>query len=158
MRSKGEGGRKAEAAIEKSLSLDPSLAEAHVSRAALLFTPAHGWQYEEVIRECQRALALDPNLAQGHVTLAGLFFHVGLADEALQESRTASSLSPDLTDARLFAAVALFSEGKYDDALSFIRSFGHGAFPTSVQADILWEQGRREEAWGVTRELLKADP
>jgi TolB-like protein/tRNA A-37 threonylcarbamoyl transferase component Bud32 len=150
--------RKAEAAIEKALSLDPTLAEAHVSRATLLFTPAHGWQYEEAIQECQRALTLDPNLAEAHLTLAGLFLHVGLLDEAFQESRTAASLSPALTETAVFAGFALAFQGKFQDALLFLRSLPPGAFSESLQIYDLWELGRKDEAWDLARELLKEDP
>jgi TolB-like protein/DNA-binding winged helix-turn-helix (wHTH) protein len=144
---------KAEAAIERALALDPNLAEAHVSRAALLFTPAHGWQYEKAIQECRWALSLDPNLAKGHVTLAEVFFHVGLLDEALRELQAAAAISPGLQEAALYTGFTLVFAGKFQDALPFL-----GAAPKSIRACDLWELGRKQAAWAQIRELLEADP
>ena len=148
---------KAETAVEKALSLDPNLGEAHVSRAALLVTPAHGWQYEKGIQECRRGLALDPNLAAGHVYLAGVLDHVGLLDEALQELRTATAINPTQPDAAWFTGLTLWYSGKFQDALPYL---GMPASPStkSIQALDLWELGRKQEAWAQVRELLKADP
>jgi len=154
-----EVDKNAEAAIEKALSLDPNLAEAHVSRAALLFTGAHGWQYETAIQECRRGLALDPNLAEGHLTLGLLFLHVGLLDEALQECQTTAAINPALADVALNTGFALFYGGKFQDALPYIRSFNPGsAFSKILEALVLLELGRKPEVGDLVSELLKADP
>jgi len=142
---------KAEAAVEKALSLDPNLAEAHVSRALLYFNPEN-IQLEKAIQECKRALALDPNLAEGHFTLAMIFEHVGLLDEALQELRTATTINPTQPDAALHTGIVLMYSGKYQDALPLLSSY------KSVQALALWHLGRKQEAWTAIRELLKANP
>lgn len=146
-----EWKEKAEAAVERALSLDPNLAEAHVSRAMLFFTPEHGWQYEKAIQECRQALALDPNLAEGHVFLATVFDHVGLLDEALQELHTAAAINPTQPDVALFTGWTLMSKGAYREALPFlsIRSF---------HALDFWELGQKQDAWAEIHELLKADP
>jgi len=151
-------GKKAEAAVERALSLDPNLAEAHISRAALLFTTAHGWQYEEAIQECRRALALNPNLAEGHLMLGVVFQHVGLLDESLQEFRAAAVISPALADAGLYTGFTLIYSGRFQDSLPFIRGFWVSPFSRSILAYSLWQSGRKEEARDVIRELVKADP
>jgi TolB-like protein/DNA-binding winged helix-turn-helix (wHTH) protein len=155
---KDEWKEKAEAAVEKALALDPNLAEAHVSRAALLFTPAHGWQYEKAIQECRWALALDPNLAKGHVTLAEVFLHVGLLDEALRELQAAAAINPAQEEAALDTGLTLMLAGKFQDALPFLRAFPAFLFSKSVEALDLWELGRKQEAWALVREMEKADP
>jgi TolB-like protein/Flp pilus assembly protein TadD len=156
---KDEWKDKAEAAVEKALSLDPNLAEAHVSRAVLLFTSAQGWQYEKAIQECRRGLALDPNLAEGHLTLGELFDHIGLLDEGLQELQTAMAIDPALADATLYTGFTLSFSGKFQDALPYIRSFNPGSPFSKVVQDLdLWEMGRKQEAWDLVHELLKADP
>jgi TolB-like protein/predicted Ser/Thr protein kinase len=142
---------KAEAAVEKALSLDPNLAEAHVSRALLYFNPEN-LQLETAIQECKRALALDPNLAEGHLTLAMVFEHVGLLDEALEELRTTTRINPTQPDAALHTGLVLMYSGKYQDALPLLSAY------KSIQALVLWHLGRKQEAWTVVRELLKADP
>jgi serine/threonine protein kinase/TolB-like protein/Flp pilus assembly protein TadD len=145
----------AEAAIEKALSLDPNLAEAHVSHAALLFTGAHGWQYEKAIQECKQGLALDPNLAEGHLILGAVLDHVGLLDEGLKEFQTATAINPNLAEAVFYTGLTLMFSGKFQDTLPFL---GGGPFSRSIQALGLWELGRKQEAWAQIRELLKADP
>jgi len=150
---------KAEQSIGKALALDPNLAEAHESRAALLFTPVNGWQIKGAVEECKQALALNPNLAEGHMTLAAVYVHVGLLDEALQELHAAAAINPFLVDVALYSAITLFSDGKFQDALPFIRSY-YPAYPfsKSLQAYDLWEMRQRNEAWALVREMLKTDP
>jgi len=151
---------KAEAAVQRALSLDSNLAEAHVSRAALVWTAEEGWQHEQGIRECKRALALNPNLAEAHVMLARIFDHVGLLDEALDELQTAIAINPTEPDAALFTGMTLFWSGKFEEAIPFLTAEAHSplAGSRSTQALALWQLGRREEAWALTRELLKHDP
>jgi serine/threonine protein kinase/TolB-like protein len=152
---KDEWKEKAEEAVERALSLDPNLGEAHVSRAMLLVTPAHGWQYEKAIQECRQGLALDPNLAEGHLTLGVVFDHVGLLDEALQQFQTATAINPALAEAVFYTGATLMFSGKFQDALPFLRD---GPFSQSIQALDYWELGRKQEAWALVRELVKADP
>jgi TolB-like protein/DNA-binding winged helix-turn-helix (wHTH) protein/Tfp pilus assembly protein PilF len=154
---KDEWKEKAEAAVEKAISLDPDLADAHVSRAMLLFTPAHGWQFEAAIRELRGGLALDPNLAAGHMYLAGVFLHVGLLDEALEELRTAAAINPTEPDVGWFTGLTLWYDGKLQDALPYL-GMPHSPSARSIQAIDLWEMGRKQEAWAQVRELLKSDP
>jgi len=147
---------KAEAAVEKALSLDPNLAEAHVSRALLFFNPEN-LQFERAIQECRAALALDPNLAEGHLTLAMVFEHVGLIDEAVQELHTTTAINPIQPDAAFHTGIALMYGGKFQDALPYLAM---PAAPEvkSILAFDLWELGRKQEAWAEVRELLKSDP
>jgi TolB-like protein len=152
---KDEWREKAEAAVERALSLDPNLAEAHVSRAALLFTPAHGWQYEKAIQECRRALVSDPNLAEGHHMLGTVLDHVGLVDQALHEFQTATAINPSLAEAVLYTGLTFMFSGKFQDALPFLQG---DPFSNTFRALDLWELGRKQEAWAELRELLKADP
>jgi TolB-like protein/tRNA A-37 threonylcarbamoyl transferase component Bud32 len=151
--AKDEWKEKAATAVERALSLDPNLAEAHVSRAALLFSPAYGWQFEKAIQECKQALALDPNLAEGHDELSGIFEHVGLLDEALAEIRTATAINPLLPSGPFHTASVLFFGGQFQEALPYLR-----IRPSSIYALSLWELGRKQEAWALMRDLLEADP
>jgi len=152
---KDEWKEKAEAAIQTALSLDPNVADAHVSRAVLLFTSVHGWQYEKAIQECKQGLALDPNLAEGHLILGAVLDHVGLLEEGLKESQTATAINPNLAEAVLYTGLTHMFSGRFQDALPFLRG---GPFSESIQALDLWELGRKQEAWALVRELQKADP
>jgi serine/threonine protein kinase/Tfp pilus assembly protein PilF len=151
---------KAEAAVQKALSLDPNLAEAHVSRAALVWTAKRDWQHELGILECKRALALDPNLAEAHVMLARIFDHVGLLAEALDELQTAIAINPTEPDIAYFTGITLFWSGKFEEAIPFLTAGANSllASTRSTQALALWQLGRQEQAWAITRELLNLDP
>ena len=151
---------KAEAAVTKALSLDPNLAEAHLSRAALVWTTEKGWQHEQGIQECKKALALNPNLAEAHVMLARIFDHVGLLNEALQELQTAMAINPTEPDAAYFSGLTLFWNGKFEEALPFLKAGSDSLLggTKSMQPLALWELGRQQEAWAHVRELLKSDP
>src|SRR2546423_9175962 len=80
-----EWEEKAFIAVEKALSLNPDLAEAHLARGLLLWTPSNHFPHEETIREYRRALALNSNLDEARNQLAIVYGHIGLFDEALEE-------------------------------------------------------------------------
>lgn len=151
---------KAEAAVQKALSLDPNLPEGHVSQAALFWRGKTTWQHEHGIRECKRALELDPNLAEAHVMLARIFMHVGLLDEALDEMQIAITINPTEPDTAFITGMTLFWSGKFEEAIPFLTAEGSSllAGSRSTQALALWQLGRQEQAWVLTRELLKRDP
>lgn len=155
---KDEWKNRAEAAIDKALALDPDSAEAHLSRAVLLFTPAHGWQYEKATQECRQALALNPNLAEAHLTLGMIFVHIGLFEGAIHEFRQAATLNPNISEASLYTAFALTWAGKFDEASVFLRSTEPSLLAKIMTANNLLNRGRGDEAWGIMRQLLKVDP
>ncbi|HUI85121.1 MAG TPA: protein kinase [Candidatus Binatia bacterium] len=155
---KDEWKDKAEAAINKALALDPNLAEAYVSRAALLFTPAHGWQHEEAIAECRQALALNPNLADGHVALGMIFEHIGLEDEALHEFETAAAIEPTVPSLRFYEALALMLDGRSQEALMLLHDLPASPLGQTVRAYSLWQQRRSQELSALLNQMSKADP
>jgi len=71
-----------ESLLQKSISLDDSLAEAHVQLGNLY---ADQRQYEKSIPQYVRALELNPNLADAHYRLGTDFVHVGQKDKAQKE-------------------------------------------------------------------------
>ena len=68
--------------LQKAISLDDSLAEAHVQLGDL-FAGQH--QYEKSIPEYVRALELNPNLSDAHYRLGTDYVHIGQKDEAQKE-------------------------------------------------------------------------
>lgn len=66
----------------KAISLDDTLAEAHVQLGDL-FAGQH--QYEKSISEYVRAIELNPNLSDAHYRLGTDYVHVGQKDEAQKE-------------------------------------------------------------------------
>lgn len=71
-----------ESLLQKAISLDDSLAEAHVQLGDL-YADQH--QYEKSIPEYARALQLDNSLADAHYRLGTDYVHVGQRDSAEKE-------------------------------------------------------------------------
>lgn len=68
--------------LQKAISLDDTLAEAHVQLGDLL---ADQHQYEKSIPEYVRAIELSPNLSDAHYRLGTDYVHTGQKDEAQKE-------------------------------------------------------------------------
>lgn len=152
---------KAFVAVEKALSLDPDLAEAHLARGRLLWTPANHFPHDKAIQEYRHALALNPNLDEARNQLALVYVHVGLFDEALQELEKAVAVNPSNTLARFRVGEAFLFQGKYEQALTVFHSVPREVNPALVgyQTSIaLLHLGRREEAAAMLEELLKSYP
>jgi len=71
-----------ESLLQKAISLDDSLAEAHV-QLGNLYADQH--KYDKSIPQYQRALALDPNLSDAHYRLGTDYVHVGQKEDAQKE-------------------------------------------------------------------------
>lgn len=71
-----------ESLLKKSITLDDSLAEAHVQLGSL-YADQH--QYEKSIPQYQRALQLDPNLSDAHYRLGTDYVHTGDKENAEKE-------------------------------------------------------------------------
>lgn len=152
---------KAFVAIEKALSLDPDLAEAHLARGRLLWTPANHFPHDKAIQEYRRALALNPNLDEAQDQLAIVYGHVGLFDEALQELEKAVVINPSNALARFRIGQIFLYQGNYEQALTALRSIPREANPALVgyhTAIALLHLGRSEEAAAMLEELLKDYP
>jgi len=73
---------KIEGLLRKAITLDDSLAEAHVQLGDL-YSDQHAW--DKSIPQYERALALNPNLSDAHYRLGTDYVHVGQKDRAQQE-------------------------------------------------------------------------
>jgi tetratricopeptide (TPR) repeat protein len=71
-----------ESLLQKSVALDPKLAEAHV-QLGNLYADQH--EYAKSIPEYTRALALNPNLPDAHYRLGQDYVHIGQKDRAQGE-------------------------------------------------------------------------
>jgi TolB-like protein/DNA-binding winged helix-turn-helix (wHTH) protein len=81
-----------EAAAQKALELDASLAEAHNSVAAAYFFDR--WDWVDAERESARAVELNPGFAEAHRLRSYVLDSLNHRDEALQEQRKAMELDP----------------------------------------------------------------
>ena len=83
---------KARVAAEKALSLDNSLAEAHVSLGLVRMFYELDWADAE--REFKLATSLDPNYADGYLFYSRLLLSEGRFQQAVKECETAARIEP----------------------------------------------------------------
>src|SRR5262249_15344833 len=116
----GEAASRARIPIEKALSLDKDLAEAHTSLA--LITPILNWDWEESRKHYQRALELSPNYATAHHWYAdGYLAPMGRLDEAIAEMRKAQQLDPLSPIITVDVGKDLFMARHYDEAIAQLK-------------------------------------
>jgi TolB-like protein/DNA-binding winged helix-turn-helix (wHTH) protein len=106
----------AQAAAEKALQLDDTLAEAHTSLAAVKVLNDWDWQGAE--QEFHRALDLNPNFAQAHHWYGNLLLGPeGRHEEAIAELQRAQELDPLCVIIKADIGFAYYLAGRYDAAL-----------------------------------------
>jgi TolB-like protein/DNA-binding winged helix-turn-helix (wHTH) protein/Tfp pilus assembly protein PilF len=106
----------AQAAAEKALQLDSTVAEAHTSLAAVKVLRNWDWQGAE--REFHRALELNPNFAQAHHWYGNLLLGPeGRHEEAIAELQRAQELDPLSLIIKADTGFAYFLAGRLDLAL-----------------------------------------
>jgi TolB-like protein/DNA-binding winged helix-turn-helix (wHTH) protein len=103
------------AAAEKALELDPSLSDAHVSRALVLTAD---WNWSEAEKEHRLALKLGPNSWGAHASYAVYLAMMGRFDEAKAQVRYAGELDPmNPANRNYLASIALDSHQGPDFAI-----------------------------------------
>jgi DNA-binding winged helix-turn-helix (wHTH) protein/tetratricopeptide (TPR) repeat protein len=85
---------KAESHCQVALEMDPNLAEAHLARAYILWSPARNFAHAEAIAELQRAVALQPNVQHAHNRLGTICAHIGRFAESRKFYQRARQLNP----------------------------------------------------------------
>lgn len=86
-----EAIQKGRAAIDRALSINPLLAEAHASSGQLYYD---SWQWNNAEKELERAVELNPNYATAHQWLGGLYLILGKFADAEMEYARAQELDP----------------------------------------------------------------
>lgn len=105
---------KSKAALQKALSLDASLAEAHATMAWVSI-----WETGEITvsqEDLRKALAQNPELANAHHYNGLLLMIRGRFDEALSEMRKAQAIDQFSLIYNLNIATVLFRTKRYDEA------------------------------------------
>jgi TolB-like protein/Tfp pilus assembly protein PilF len=119
LRPNGEAFRETEKALDKALSLDDALGEAHACRAAL---ECDRGRWERAEPEFRRALELSPGYATAHQWYAeGLAAHGG-TEEALVEIRRARDLDPLSLPVNVQVGYILFLARRYDESIAQLRA------------------------------------
>ena len=84
----------AETHCARALELDPDLAEAHLARAYILWSPARNFAHADAIAELQKALALQPNVQHANNRLGTICAHIGRFAESRIFYERAHRLDP----------------------------------------------------------------
>jgi tetratricopeptide (TPR) repeat protein len=151
----------AEVAVERSLALDPNLAEGYLARGLILWTHAKRFPHELAVQSYKRAIELDPKLDEAHHQLALVYLHIGLLDKAQAETAKALEINPGNTLARLRYGVVDLYRGKYEDAYRFFKSTSPEQ-STAIQAFQLataaFKLGRVDEAEKLMDDYLRENP
>ncbi len=109
----------AQEALDKALSLEDSLAEAHTSLAFVTVYYRRDWAGAE--REFRRAIELSPNYANGHHWYGEFLSLVGRHEEAIAEAERARELDPLSSIINTWVGSRYFFAHKYDNAVDVSR-------------------------------------
>jgi TolB-like protein/DNA-binding winged helix-turn-helix (wHTH) protein/Tfp pilus assembly protein PilF len=110
----------ARSAVNKALSLDDSLAEAHTTLAFVSLYYDRDWSKAE--REFRRAIDLNPNYANGHHWYAEYLSLVGRHEQAIAESERARELDPLSNIINTWVGSRYFFARQYDKAIEQYRN------------------------------------
>jgi eukaryotic-like serine/threonine-protein kinase len=110
---------KGKAAAAAALQLDPDLAEAHTSVAALSWL--HDWQWEEAQTEFRTSLELNPAYPTANHWYAEFEMTMGRHEEALARVRNGQELDPLSLIINVAVGWNLYNARRYDEAIEQLR-------------------------------------
>jgi TolB-like protein len=156
--SSPEIAARASAAAEKSLSLDPGLAEGYVARGEVTLMVLRSTP-ERAIADYRRALELNPTLPEAHWQLGQAYAHIGLFDSALAELNAARGLDPYSLRARYFIARIHLHQQDYNQALLDYEQSPDFSLPQLWEKVlILFYLGQKTAAYELIGELRRKVP
>jgi serine/threonine-protein kinase len=156
----GEAAAKSRAAAERSVALDPTLAEAHY-RLAVLRSREQDWAGAE--REFKTAIDLNPNYPDARSTYSHFLFSHKRPTEALTQIRRALELDPLSPLVHGFYARGLIFLRRYDEALAeseeILKTVPTHTMALGVRMEALYVKGRYDAALQTQRLIVAArDP
>jgi len=140
--------RLATESLNKALSLDPTLGEAH---ATLAFVKILDWNWRAAEAEVKRAIELSPNDARAHAQYASQLLTMQRLDEALVEITRVRRLDPLAVQAYQFMAWWFFEKKQPDRAIEELRK-GLELEPNRSLLHAMLADGYHE--FGMYREAL----
>lgn len=105
----------AKRAVNKSLELDDTLADAHISLGFIMMT--YDWDWSAAEREFKHAIELSPNSGRAHEGYAHYLKCAGRFDESIGEIRRALELEPASALINRNVAMMLYFARQYDQAI-----------------------------------------
>jgi TolB-like protein/Flp pilus assembly protein TadD len=112
----------AEKHCERALQLDPSLPEAIMARAFILWTPHRNFRHQEAIADLRKAVSMQPNLDHAYNRLGTILAHIGQIRPALEAYRTAHRINPANPGHHNITSAYLWG-GRYEEAAEAIEAF-----------------------------------
>ena len=116
--SPAEGSARARAVLETALSLDASLAEAHISLGHAAF---HEFDWATAERGFKRGLELNPNYSIGHHYHANYLAAMGHTESAIEAAQHALQLDPLSASAQSNLASILWMARQFDRSIAETR-------------------------------------
>lgn len=150
-------------AINKALTLDPNLSEAHSALCENKYL--FDWKFPEAELECKLAIELDPNSSLAHEIYSRYLMGRGRHDEAIGEIKTAIDLDPSSRFNQRNYGRALFYARRYAEASDQLKRVA--AMDENYLQNYSWLsaalslQGKESEAYEWFRKylsLVKAKP
>jgi TolB-like protein/DNA-binding winged helix-turn-helix (wHTH) protein len=151
-----EASPNSEAAAQKALSIDESLAQAHAALGNANFL--YDWKWTDAEHEFRRAIELDPHYATAHIEYAVYLSAMGRQDEAVAEARQAHTLDPVSQTTNSLEGLVYFLGRQFDEAIRQLQNTIALYPDTAINHDMLaacYEQ--REMYREAMDEYLKAD-
>ncbi len=115
----GEAFPKGKVAAMTALRLDPNLAEAHTSRAALLWL--HDWQWDEARTEFKRSLGVRPTYATANHWFAEYLMTMARHGEATARIKNGQDLDPLSLIINVAAGWGFYYARRYDEGMEQLR-------------------------------------
>jgi tetratricopeptide (TPR) repeat protein len=115
---------KADAALEKGLSLDPDSAEAHKATGKL---KSYKWDWEGAKKELERAAELAPGDPEARVAYSYVILALGQFEEAIAGLKRAIQIDPSIDPYGIMLAEWYGNSRRYDEAITL--------FLESIQSD-----------------------
>jgi class 3 adenylate cyclase/Tfp pilus assembly protein PilF len=160
---KGGYNEKAFVEAEKSLYINPDLAEGYFARAYLNWNFQNKFPHEKTIREIKRAIALKPDMDIAYHQLGVVYMHIGLLEEAFTVTEKALSLNPNNKFTAVDLATTYCWTGEKSDQEIMIDLFKKTPDPLitpfriSLWSNALVNLGRVNEAETILTNSLNKD-
>ena len=116
LRQPGEMASKARQAVNRALTLDATLADAHEALARILFW--FDWEWNSAEREYREAIELAPANADVRISYASFLGFIGQPDAALKEIERARDIDPLSVHACIATGIAHLMAKRYQESAS----------------------------------------